>query len=146
MASLGNGRNRSFLASQYSEDGEPTGLPDLKKMRIDEEPDMEFNNVNILDRIQDVHNWKELGVQLEISLARLKEIEQCDGDPKMKMITTWKELDCDASWDKLQRALESPAMCENRVSKGIAERRGSSFDNDALLSQQSSPRSYHAPG
>ena len=86
-------------------------------------------------------NWKELGVQLKIKPSRLKEIEELTdvNQHKVKMITLWMELDLDANWEKLQTALESPAMCENKVAKGIADRRGSSFDKKSVLSSQSNP-------
>ena len=86
-------------------------------------------------------NWKELGVQLKIKSSRLREIEELPdvSQHKVKMITLWVEQDLDANWEKLQTALESPAMCENRVTKGIADRRGSSFDKKSVLLNQSNP-------
>ncbi len=85
----------------------------------------EFTALNVLNRIEDVTRWKDLGLQLGLKSSRLDEIED---NFKLKMITLWIATDRDASWEKLEIALKTPAMCENRAAKGIAERRGSSFD------------------
>lgn len=89
----------------------------------------------------DVTNWRELGLQLGLSPARLDDIAN-ESEPKVKMITVWMDLHPDASWEKLVKALASPAMCENRVAKGIAERRGSSFDKRSALEYQSLGSSF----
>ena len=84
-------------------------------------------------------NWRDLGLQLGLSTAKLDAIGT-ESDPKVKMITVWMDRNpgaTGASWQKLVRALASPAMCENRVAKGIAERRGSSFDKESALEYQS---------
>ena len=95
----------------------------------------EFSLLNVMVAITDVSNWRDLGLQLGLSSSRLNEIEQQD-NPKEKMIIQWMKEDA-ASWEKLQEALTTPAMCENRVAKGIADRRGSSFDRQSILEIQS---------
>ena len=112
------------------------GLPDLKKMCIRES---DFSILNILDSLVEVTNWRDLGVQLGLKPARLKALEEYPEDRrKVKMILQWLKADQDASWEKLQAALEKPALCENRAAKGIAEkRRGSSFDSHSVISIQS---------
>lgn len=96
----------------------------------------EFTIPNIMADLADITNWRELGLQLGLSSARLDAIQN-ESEPKLKMITVWVDLCPDANWEKLVRALASPAMCENRVAKGIAERRGSSFDKKSALEYQS---------
>lgn len=88
-----------------------------------------------MEAIADVTNWRDLGLQLGLSSARLNEME--GDEPKLKMITQWMK-DPESSWEKLQEALTTPAMCENRVAKSIADRRGSSFDKHVVLEHQSS--------
>ena len=89
----------------------------------------------MIEAIADVTYWKDLGVQLGIPSARLNMFDEED-EPKEKMIAQWMK-DPEASWEKLENALTTPAMCENRVAKGIAERRGSSFDKQSILENQS---------
>lgn len=94
-----------------------------------------FTHRNVMDAIVDVTNWKELGLQLGLSPARLNVFDEGD-EPKEKMIAQWMK-DHNASWERLESALTTPALCENRVAKGIAERRGSSFDKQSILESQS---------
>ena len=106
--------------------------------------DLEFTIPNIMSFLVDVTNWKDLGLQLGLKPAQ---INDCEGEePKLKMITQWMKIDPDANWEKLQTALESPAMCENRVSKGIAKRRGSSFDKRSVRARSSSAASSGLQG
>ena len=96
---------------------------------------LEFTTANILAFIKAVTNWKDLGLQLGLKPAQ---ISTCEGEePKLKIIEQWKRVDPEANWEKLQVALESPAMCENRAARDIAIRRGSSFDKRSLLEVQS---------
>ncbi len=97
------------------------------------EPGLEFTLPNALTFIQEVTNWKDLGLQLGL---KPPQINSCDD--KQKLIMQWMKIDPEASWENLQAALESPTMCENRVSQGIARRRGSSFDRSSLLSSTTS--------
>lgn len=103
----------------------------------------EFTIANIMADLVDITNWRELGLQLGLSPSKLDTIELQDheSDPKVKMIkmiSVWMDMFPDeANWEKLERALVSPAMCENKVAKGIAERRGSSFDKASALEHQS---------
>ena len=92
----------------------------------DDYPD--FTLQNVLAELADVTNWRDLGLQLGLSPAKLDAIGT-ESDPKVKMITAWMDQNpgaTGASWQKLMRALASPAVCENRVAKGIAEKHGSS--------------------
>ena len=97
---------------------------------------LEFKIFNILTCIVDVSNWEDLGLQLGLKPSQLNSCER-----KESMIELWMKLDPEASWEKLQEALESPALCENQASKGIADRRGSSFDKRNVLVTQSSVNS-----
>lgn len=91
-----------------------------------------------MNEIKDVTNWRDLGIQLGLSPAKLNEIQESEGDEStLKMITVWMKIDLEASWEKLVKALASPAMCENRAAKSIADRRGSSFDKLSALESQS---------
>ena len=103
----------------------------------DDYPD--FTLQNVLAELADVTNWRDLGLQLGLSPAKLDAIGT-ESDPKVKMITAWMDQNpgaTGASWQKLMRALASPAVCENRVAKGIAEKHGSSFDKESALKHQS---------
>lgn len=89
--------------------------------------------------IERVTNWKDLGTQLGVSTSRLSYIEEdevSEEDRKRKMIQVWMKCE-GASWMKLESALVTPAMCENTAAKGIAVRRGSSFDKKSVLGIQS---------
>ncbi len=99
--------------------------------------DLEFTLANVLSFVVEVNNWKDLGVQVGLKPPQLSSFEGTE-QPKRDMIDCWMKIDPEASWEKLQAALQSPAMCENRVSQGIAKRRGSSFDRRSLLEAQSS--------
>ena len=102
-------------------------------------PNEEFTFINVLGVIENVTNWKDLGVQLGVNSSRLTNIEEeqlSEEDRKQQMIQVWMKLG-EASWETLQNALETPAMCENTAAKGIAMRRGSSFDSQSVLLNQS---------
>ena len=110
-----------------------------KKMCLSDR-EREFSLLNILDSLEKVTNWRDLGLQLGLKPARLKLLEESypEDQRKTEMIDQWKKADPDASWEKLQAALEKPVLCENRAAKGIAEkRRGSSFDSQSVISLQS---------
>ena len=99
--------------------------------------DKTFTPFNVMEAIVDVTNWRDLGLQLGLSSTRLNECD-LDGNPKQKMIVQWMKEDPDASWERLQKALTTPAMCENRVAKSIADSgRGSSCStaNSGLLNR-----------
>ena len=89
-----------------------------------------------MEEIVDVTRWKDLGLQLGLASSRLNEIAE-HNEPKLIMVERWLKDDPDANWEKLVTALTSPAMCENKVAKRIADRRGSSFDSQAILEFQS---------
>ena len=103
----------------------------------DDHPVAEFTLQNVLADLADVTNWRDLGLQLGLSTAKLDAIET-QSEPKVKMISVWMDLNPDANWHQLVRALATPAMCENTVAKGIAARRGSSFDKESAIEYQSS--------
>lgn len=107
---------------------------------------MELTLANILVDIIEVTNWRDLGLQLGLSSSKLDIIQASAGsdinEAKAQLITAWLDTDPEASWQKLVKALASRAMCENRASKGIAERRGSSFDAKSALEYQSLESSF----
>jgi pyrroloquinoline quinone (PQQ) biosynthesis protein C len=89
-----------------------------------------------MSAIVDVTNWRDLGLQLGLSSARLNEIDEGQ-EPKQMMIEQWMKTDPGASWKKLLGALTTPALCENRTAKDIVERHDSSFDREEIQSKGS---------
>ena len=68
-----------------------------------------FNLKNILRQLDDVVDWKALGMELDISSARLNEIEVNNrgrfGACRRDMVEAWLATDGAASWSKLADAL-----------------------------------------
>ena len=86
------------------------------------ESERDFNIHSILQEIKDVTNWKDLGLQLGFPSSKLNKFE-LEQDPIVALIQGWMDGQAlPPSWETLEEALTSPAMCENRVAKGIAVR------------------------
>ena len=68
-----------------------------------------FNQKNILRQLDVVVDWKSLGIELDISSARLNEIEVNNrgmvGACRGAMVEVWLATDGGASWSKLADAL-----------------------------------------
>ena len=68
-----------------------------------------FNLKNILRQLDVVVEWKSLGIELDISSARLNEIEVNNrgmvGACRRAMVEVWRATDLGASWSKLAGAL-----------------------------------------
>ena len=94
------------------------------------ESDVEFNHQNIMKSIVNVTNWRALGLQFGFSSAKLNEFE--GDEPKQKMITEWMQ-DPEASWERLEEALKSPAL-----DRAAGEVSGASFNQQITLEQQTS--------
>ena len=78
--------------------------------------------VQLVDAVRDVNDWHTLGLHLDLTMAKLKEIEllyHMHGVVKMKveMFAVWLKSYPDASWHKLVTALN--AMGERRVAKEV---------------------------
>ena len=59
------------------------------------------------------HCWKEIGIELTLSYATLEIIEA--NHPKVQqrctdMLATWLQKDVNATWQKLLKAIDSPAV------------------------------------
>ena len=73
--------------------------------------DPTFTRKNVLNALKDVVEWKSLGVQLDISAPKIKEIDinnrgqvtECRCD----LVQFWLESDVSYSWKKLIDALKS---------------------------------------
>ena len=82
-----------------------------------------FTVKNIRRQISSVVDWKDLGIELDIDLAKLNEIERnCQGkvgDCRISMIDFWVNSDTSASWNKLAAALE--AISQNVKAKDVRE-------------------------
>lgn len=64
----------------------------------------------LVRELADFADWFLLGLQLDISYARLEGIQRKHSDPamqKMEMLNTWLKQDSYASWEKLALALRS---------------------------------------
>lgn len=65
----------------------------------------------MLNVLKDVVEWKSLGVQLDISAAKIKEIDVENrgkvADCSYELINFWFESDVSCSWEKLTDALKS---------------------------------------
>ena len=74
-------------------------------------PENTFTPKNILAVLKDVVDWKSLGVQLDIGLAKLHEIavnnQSQVGPCKIDMISFWLSSDKACSWEKLVDALKT---------------------------------------
>ena len=70
---------------------------------------MEFKAQTILKQLKDVTEWHQLGIQLNVALSELRNIEQNyprDAERcKSEMVNIWLKQDNDASWWKLAQAL-----------------------------------------
>ena len=66
---------------------------------------------NVLIALKDVVEWKSLGVQLDISAPKIKEIDINNrgqvADCRHDLVQFWLESDVSCSWEKLIDALES---------------------------------------
>ena len=82
-----------------------------------------FTPKNILRTLNEVVDWKSLGVQLDISLAVLQEICVNNrgqvGDCKFAMVSVWLSSDKMCSWRKLIDALKSIGL--HALAEGIRE-------------------------
>ena len=80
-----------------------------------------FTPKNILRALNEVVDWKSLGVQLDISLAMLQEICVNNrgqvGDCKFAMVSVWLSSDKTCSWRKLIDALISIGL--HALAEGI---------------------------
>ena len=69
-----------------------------------------FTLKNVLNALKDVVDWKSLGVQLDISAPRIKEIDTNNrgqvADCKRDLVQYWLESDVSCSWKKLIDALK----------------------------------------
>ena len=78
--------------------------------------DPTFTFKNIINALKPVVEWKTLGVQLDISATRIKEIDVNNrghvAECKHDMIQFWLESDTSCSWKKLIEALN---MCDQLV-------------------------------
>ena len=91
--------------------------------------------VNEISHIPHIYSIKDVPIH---NIYLLQNPDLGPGNPKQKMIMQWMKEDPDASWERLQKALTTPAMCENRVAKSIADSgRGSSCStaNSGLLNR-----------
>eukprot|EP00731_Ephydatia_muelleri_P002039 Em0001g2039a len=82
-----------------------------------------FTPKNILHALNEVVDWKSLGVQLDISPAKLQEICVNNynqvGDCKIAMVSIWLSSDNTCSWRKLIDALKSIGL--HALAEGIRE-------------------------
>ena len=73
--------------------------------------DSTFTHKNILSALKDVVDWKSLGIQLNISLTKIEEIDINNrgqvADCRRHLIQFWLESDTSCSWKKLIDALSS---------------------------------------
>ena len=78
--------------------------------------DHTFTHRNILSALKEVGDWKSLGIQLQISLSKIKEIDINNhgqvADCRRDLIQFWLESDTSCSWKKLIDALSS---CDQKV-------------------------------
>ena len=73
--------------------------------------DPSFTLKNLLNAIKDVVDWKSLGVQLDISAAKIKEIDVNNrgqvADCRFALVQYWLESDVACSWERLIDALKA---------------------------------------
>ena len=70
-----------------------------------------FTTKNILNALKEVVDWKLLGIQLDISASKIKEIDVNNrekvADCRYDLVQFWLESDRSCSWKKLITALRS---------------------------------------
>ena len=76
----------------------------------------------LVDAVRNVSDWHNLGLHLDITMRKLKEIDRIyrvDGEERIKaeMFDVWLKSCPDASWHKLVSALN--AINEKRVAKEV---------------------------
>ena len=79
----------------------------------------------LVDAVRNVSDWHNLGLHLDITMRKLKEIDRIyrsDGEERIKaeMFDVWLKSCPDASWHKLVSALN--AINEKRVAKEVESR------------------------
>ena len=70
-----------------------------------------FTYKNVVKALKDLVEWKELGVQLDISAPKIEEIDVNNrgqvADCRRDLVQFWLESDVSCSWKKLIDALEN---------------------------------------
>ena len=79
----------------------------------------------LVDAVRNVSDWHNLGLHLDITMRKLKEIDRIyrvDGEERIKaeMFDVWLKSCPDASWHKLVTALNE--IGEKRVAKEVESR------------------------
>ena len=78
--------------------------------------DPTFTFKNVLNALKDVVNWKSLGDQLNISAAKINEIDANNrgqvAECRRALVQYWLESDLSSSWERLIGALKSIGIKE----------------------------------
>ena len=73
--------------------------------------DPTLTHKNVLNALKDVVEWKSLGVQLDVSAPKIKEIDVNNrgqvAECRYDLVQFWLESDLSCSWKKLIDALKS---------------------------------------
>ena len=73
--------------------------------------DPTFTHKNVVNALKDLVEWKLLGVQLDISALKIKEIDFNNrgqvAECTLDLVLVWLESDVSCSWKKLIDALEA---------------------------------------
>lgn len=106
--------------------------------------DFKLDQLTAIDLIKDVLRWKNLGIHLGLTSAKISQIEEFpEEQQKSNLIKAWFECDEPPSLDKLYTALRKLSVGEIRVAErvdsfrkaSLAGTSGSSFDDSAFESE-----------
>ena len=85
--------------------------------------DPTFTLKNVLNALHAVVEWKSLGVQLDISVPKIDEIDVNNrgqvAECRYALVKFWLESDVSCSWKKLIDALLAPAIGKSALAEEI---------------------------
>ena len=89
----------------------------------------EFSIPNVVNEIDHIRDWQELGIQLGLSTSDIDTISSYhQREYRQRLVELWFDQDLDCSWEKLVRAIDE-----------VSSRRGSYSSVSSVPSTPTSP-------